>query len=101
VASKQEERQELWRGRIAQQAESGRSVPAFCKENGLAEHAFYYWRLKFRRDQKPMTFALVEAKQPGKESSGIELVLAQGDRLCIPNDEATLRLVLNVLREQR
>jgi len=101
VASKQEERQELWRRRIAQQAESGRSVPAFCKENGLAEHAFYYWRLKFRREQRPVTFALVDAKAAVKESHGIELVLAQGDRLHIPNDEATLRLVLNVLRDQR
>jgi hypothetical protein len=39
--------------------------------------------------------------QPAKKSSGIELVLPQGDRLRIPNDEATLRLVLSVLREQR
>ena len=101
MANKQAGRQELWRERIAPQAESGRSIRAFCKENELAEHAFYYWRLKFRRDQKPVTFALVEAKQPAKESSGIELVLAQGDRLRIPNDEVALRLVLNVLREQR
>jgi hypothetical protein len=101
VANKLADRQDLWRERIAQQVESGKSVPGFCKENKLAEHTFYYWRLKFRRDQKPVTFALVEAKQPAKESSGIELVLAQGDRLRIPNDEATLRLVLNVLRDHR
>ena len=101
MANKLADRQELWRERIAQQVESGRSVPAFCQENDLAEHAFYYWRLKFRREQRPVAFALVEAKQPAEESSGIELVLAQGDRLRIPNDEATLRLVLNVLREQR
>jgi transposase-like protein len=101
VANKQAERQELWRARIAQQVESGRSVGAFCKENSLAEHAFYYWRLKFRRDQEPVTFALVESKQPANGSSGIELILAQGDRLRIPNDEATLRLLLNVLRDHR
>jgi hypothetical protein len=101
VAGKQAERQELWRERIVKQVASGTSVRAFCKANELAEHAFYFWRLKFRRDEKPVTFALVEAKQPARESSGIELVLAQGDRLRIPNDEATLRLVLYVLREQR
>ena len=101
MANKQAERQELWRARIAQHAQSGRSVRAFCKENAIEEHAFYYWRLKYRRDQKPVTFALVDTKQPGKDSSGIELVLARGDRLRIPNDEATLRLVLSVLREQR
>lgn len=101
MANKQAERQELWRERIAQQAQSGRSIRAFCKENELAEHAFYFWRLKLRRDQKPVTFALVEAKHPDRESSGIELVLAQGDRLRIPNNEGALRLVLNVLREQR
>jgi hypothetical protein len=48
-----------------------------------------------------VTFALVEAKPAVKEPHGIELVLAQGDRLHIPNDEATLRLVLNVLRDHR
>jgi transposase-like protein len=101
VANNLADRQELWRERIAQQVESGRSVRAFCKENDLAEHAFYYWRLKFRRDQRPVTFALVESMQPARESSGIELVLAQGDRLRIPNDETTLRLVLNVLRDHR
>jgi hypothetical protein len=101
VANKQAERQELWRERIAQQAQSGRSIRAFCKENELAEHAFYFWRLKFRQDQRPVTFALVEAKQRAKESNGIELVLAQGERLRIPSDEATLRLVLNVLRDHR
>jgi Transposase len=101
MADKQAGQRELWRERIAKQAQSGRSIRAFCKESGLAEHAFYFWRLKLRNDQKPVTFALVEAKQASKEKSVIELVLAQGDRLCIPNDEATLRLVLNVLREQR
>jgi hypothetical protein len=39
--------------------------------------------------------------QTAKESNGIELILAQGDRLRIPNDEATLRVVLNVLRDHR
>ena len=100
MANKQAERQDLWRERIAQQTESGRSVRAFCKEHELAEHAFYFWRLKLRRDQKPVTFALVEAKQTASESSGIEVVLVHGDRLRIPNEEASLRLVLKVLREQ-
>jgi hypothetical protein len=31
----------------------------------------------------------------------IDLVLAKGDRLRIPSDEATLRLVLSLLREQK
>jgi transposase-like protein len=101
VANKQAERQELWRERIAQQMESGKPIRAFCRENGVPEHAFYFWRLKFRQNQRPVTFALVEAKESAKESGGIELVLAQGDRLRIPNDEATLRLVLNVLRDHR
>ena len=48
-----------------------------------------------------MRFALVETKAGVKEAVMLELVLAQGDRLRIPSDEGTLRLVLGVLREQQ
>ena len=34
---------EVWRERIAQQAD-GQSIRALCKENGWHEHAFYWWR---------------------------------------------------------
>jgi hypothetical protein len=94
------ERRELWRQRIEEQEKSGGSIRAYCKGIGIPEHAFYGWRQRLR-GETPVTFALVEAKQPTKEAVLIEVVLAQGDRLRIPGDETTLRLVLGVLREQR
>lgn len=65
---------------------------------------FYAWRQRLRAENKPVTFALIETKPTaGAETDApqrIELMLARGDRLRIPSDGATLRLVLNVLREQ-
>jgi transposase-like protein len=35
---------EQWRERIAEYECSGMSVRRFCKERGIAEHLFFYWR---------------------------------------------------------
>jgi hypothetical protein len=81
----------------------GNVDPALCSASTIsldAEHAFYGWRQRLRVET-PVTFALVETKQRANEAVFIEVVLTQGDRLRIPGDEATLRLVLGVLREQR
>ena len=50
-----------------------------------------------------MRFTFVEAQAPvTRDNSPVELILASGDRLRIAPgaDEATLRTVLNVLRER-
>ncbi len=95
-----EERRELWRQKIEQQEKSGQSVRAFCSEQGLGENSFYWWRQRFRRDSRPVRFALVETKPADDvvDPQPIELILASGDHLRIPADAATLRLVLSVLR---
>jgi transposase-like protein len=100
---KQSERRELWRQRIAQQEESGQSVRAFCREHELKEHSFYSWRKQLGSSTgTPIRFALVEtpAAGPGRRQEPLELVLSSGERLHIPADAATLRLVLGVLRER-
>ena len=96
----QSERRETWRKRITEQQKSGLSVGAYCKQNDVAEHNFYYWRKAMRGD-KGVTFALVKTKQGNPPDPMIELVLATGERLRVPSDEATLRLVLRVLRERQ
>lgn len=99
MSTKQEQRRELWRQRIAEQESSGQSIRAYCGERGLKEPAFYGWRQRLRKQNTPVCFALVETK-PGVETAApIELLLASGDRLRIPRDAATLKLVLAVLRE--
>ncbi len=43
-----------WRQRVRKQASSELSVRAFCKQQGLAESAFYFWRRELqRRDTEP------------------------------------------------
>ena len=72
----------------------------FCREHSLSEPAFYAWRQRLRSETKPVRFALVETKATEQTVPPIELMLASGDRLRIPHDAATLKLVLAVLRDQ-
>ena len=95
-----EQRRELWRQRIAQQESSGQSIRAYCRGRGLPEHAFYGWRQRLRKQSAPVKFALVETKPAEAAASPIELMLASGNRLRIPRDATTLKLVLAVLRDQ-
>jgi transposase-like protein len=92
-----------WRDRIAEQERCGMSVKGFCKERGLAEHQFYYWRKRLRNPQQPVRFALVDRGVPRPEpatQAELELVLVSGERLRIGTgvDAATLRTVLEALR---
>jgi transposase-like protein len=100
-AAKKASRADYWRTQIEAQERSGKSVVRFCKEHGLTEQAFYFWRKRLR-NQQPIRFALLETqtvRQPATEV-GLELLLATGDRLRIgPGVEtATLRRVLEALR---
>ena len=60
----------------------------------------YGWRRRLRKQKTPVRFALVETKSAAETVPSIELMLPRGERLRIPNDAATLKLVLAVLREQ-
>jgi hypothetical protein len=72
----------------------------FCHEQGLSEPTFYAWRQRLPKQNTPVRFALVETKRGEEALLPIELMLASGDRLRIPHDAATLKLVLAVLRDQ-
>jgi transposase-like protein len=101
VSGKHAERREFWREKVTEHDESGQSVREFCTEQGLGEHSFYAWRQRLRKERAPGGFTLVDTKAAGiTEREPMELVLATGDRLRIPVDAATLRVVLSVLREQ-
>jgi hypothetical protein len=39
-------RQAQWRERLVRQEQSGQSVAAFCKSEGIAAHRFYWWRAR-------------------------------------------------------
>ncbi len=96
-----EKRRKYWQKLIAEQAASGQKIRPFCQDRGIGEHSFYQWRKRLRQD-KPVRFALLEAKlatTTGTDSP-LELVLRNGERLRIGNgvDAATLRTVIEAVR---
>ena len=101
VARKLDTRDEDWRTRISAQERSGIPVKQFCKQQGLSEQSFYYWRKRLQTTAS-MRFALVEAepRRGTAEHAALELLLTTGERLRISVgvDAATLRQVLEALR---
>jgi putative transposase len=95
-----ESRRECWRKLIAEQQTSGQSVRPFCRERGITEPSFYYWRKRLR-ENGTVRFALLQTKTAIADAApAIELVLSTGERLRIGNgvDGATLRRVLDAVR---
>jgi hypothetical protein len=95
-------REKRWAELIRRHGQSKLSVSAFCREHGVSDQSFYNWRKRLSGSE-PVRFALVEANAPvTKDSMPVELILASGDRIHIApgTDAATLRTVLNVLRER-
>jgi hypothetical protein len=91
---------EEWQERIAEHARSGLSIKQFCKDRGIAEHVFYYWRKRLRPTE-PVRFALIDRTGATCASEwNLELLLVNGERLRIGAsvDAATLRMVLETLR---
>jgi hypothetical protein len=95
-------RQRRWAELVRQHGQSKLSVSAFCREHGISDQSFYNWRKRLSGNE-PVRFALVDAGMPvTNDKAPIELILASGDRLRVApgTDAATLRTVLNVLRER-
>jgi transposase-like protein len=96
-----ETKPEYWSKLIAEQEAGGQKVRPFCRERGIGEPAFYYWRKRLRKST-PVRFALLETTPagPGSTASALELVLRNGERLRIGHevDAATLRMVLEAVR---
>ena len=103
MSKTKESRREFWRQFVAQQQHSGMSVRAFCRQRGTSEHSFYQWRKRLAA-QLPVKFALVEMNASSlNKALPLEVLLASGERLWITSgcDTATLRTVIEVLRESR
>jgi transposase-like protein len=95
-----ESKRECWSKLIAEQQTSRQPVRPFCRERGITEPSFYYWRKRLRKNGT-VRFALLETKAATADAAPtIELVLSTGERLRIGNgvDAATLRLVLDAVR---
>jgi transposase-like protein len=92
---------DYWRKLIAEQEGGGQKVRPFCRERGITEPSFYYWRKRLQK-RDSVQFALLETRPTdmGRATSAFELVLTSGERLRIGNeaDANTLRMVLEIVR---
>jgi hypothetical protein len=84
-----------WRGLVSEQARSGQSVAAFCRERNLCAPHFYWWKKRLRESAatKPACagrFVEVQVAASGaglvqatsaalQESGGRQLVVSVGD----------------------
>jgi hypothetical protein len=87
ATTESELRQAHWHERIAQQVESGKSVAAFCREQGIATQTFYWWRARLAGRARPAGAAQREAasfidlgalRETAAEASGIDIRLDLG-----------------------
>lgn len=99
------DQRQFWEMAIETHRESGLSVAAFCKNEGITEAAFYYWRKKLRQNSCGSagqdTPAFIEVKVPDRSGLSLELLLTSGNTLRIAPgfDDQSLRDVLSVLRQ--
>jgi transposase-like protein len=90
-----------WRDLIKEYEQGEVTVRELCVAHGVSAASFYQWRRRLKESGGVMKFAVVEPIEV-KASGAIELRLGSGEALMIPTgaDTATLRMVLEVLREQ-
>lgn len=110
-------KERIWRGHLADQAASHRTIRDYCGEHGLSEPSFYGWRREIaRRDRvarrstarDPMAMVGEEADfiqlevRPSAATAPvpIEIVLTDGSRVLVPATATSdqLQAVLRALR---
>jgi transposase-like protein len=92
-----------YRGLLAEQEASGRSVRAFAAERGLSPWTLYGWRGKLGQSRRRSVAENGANKEPGfvsvdvvggtPSSSDFEVELADGLIVRVPRDTTTVRLV--------
>jgi hypothetical protein len=90
-----------WRGLVAEQARSGQSVAAFCRERSLCVPHFYWWKKRLR-DGKATKFVevqLAEAIVTAPSDSRMEVRLQNGRSLLVGRgfDAEQVRALLAVV----
>ena len=100
------ERREHWRGLLTEQAASGLSAAAFCREKNLAVKKFYSWHRRLTVTAASATGGdggFVELVPTGGGENGSGVTLQVGARLSIRLekgfDPATLRAALVALAD--
>ena len=97
------EREQYWREVIRDQAASGLTISAFCRERGVSAASFFDWRRKLDagggEEVAADKFMSIELPPPLTIPSCLEVALPSGLRVLVPSrfDAEALRELLDVL----
>lgn len=81
------QRESRWRVALERFGRSGLSVTQFCRRERLSVPSFYYWRARFRGDDKPVPttaparfidLGLLQAKAKPGDAPAVEIKLELG-----------------------
>lgn len=75
------EKSKKWQELFREQRKSGKSVAQFCRETGISENQWHYWRARVESPR--------EAPQPkfvrvGEAAAPIEIVISEKIRMLLP-----------------
>jgi transposase-like protein len=71
-----------WRRLISEQARSGQTVTAFCRERGLCSPYFFAWKKRLREDTA-VKFLEVQLTEAAPKDSRVEIRLQNGRSLLV------------------
>lgn len=92
-------KQSLWPARLQAQAESGRTIRAWCADNGVTEATFHYWRKRLAAIDAPgPQFIELPSTRQGAPMLEVEMPNGFLVRLGSPAHVEWLGAVLAVLR---
>ena len=85
MAKRRKKARTKWRRLISEQARSGQTVTAFCRERGLCRPYFFAWKKRLREDTavKFLEVQLTEAAPKAAGDSRIEIRLQNGRSLLV------------------
>ena len=75
-----------WQGLVSEQAESGQTIAAFCRERGAGRQSFFAWRKRLSQaEQKKFLEVKVTATaaEPVRSHAAIEVRLGNGRSLMV------------------
>lgn len=92
-----------WKSIIQDRNNSGMTVDAYCKKNGLSRHAYFYWLRMIREEalEQPSASGFVELNLPadaGSEASvvtAIPAVKAEPSQLILSINGITIQVTEN------
>ena len=100
-----DEHRAYWRGRVDEQAHSGMTAAAFCREHHLKVEQFYRWRRRFRHpeqdnDKTEGFLQLIPSSKQLTQDSGIRLHFSPSLYIELQSgfDPDTLRTAIDVLQ---